>query len=1034
MDKLTEKQEKAISMRGIPIVLSAAAGSGKTRVLTTRAAKNTIPLENQLIITFTVAAADSMKEKISEFGLDIENANIGTIDSLCGKIVKENIEKTNLPTNFRIGNENELTEIRNEAISKALDEFYEKDDESFKKILTLFCKKDDDSALEETVNKILIFAESYPDSKKWLLEQEGLFDNCENDVSDTIWGKTLIDYAKEIITEAKILCKNEIEIIDECSLLEPYKVAIESDLDYLHSFPFDKKWDDLYNYANSFSPKRFAVVKGDFPEKEKIGKIRDSFKKLVKDKIAKKIFAVNEDSFLNDIFELAPLSKCLFDLAIRCDQIETETKEEIGIVSFADVAQYASKILEDEKTVQNYRNQFKEVLVDEFQDVNQVQFSLISRLTENLNNLFVVGDIKQSIYRFRKADPTIFKSLIEKFNGTESVMWLNDNFRSRKEVTKTVNHIFSQIMSEKYGEVCYNENEVLNPKASYIEDGDYNTEIFIVKDEDLQIEEENSKAEPIFVANKISELIKDNVSPKEIAILLRNGSNILSYKNALERNGINVIVENNSKGFLNEPDIIYSINALKAVSNPTRSLELFGLMTSPLFNFSDTEIAKIRLNDKKSSLYSCVINSAKEDLKCQNFLSEFNKLRILSYTLTPSEFISKLFINPTANQSLLIEYAESYNTESIKTLDGFIKFLDMVRERGKDLEPAVKIADENSVTLTTIHSSKGLEWSYVFVCECHKEFGYLNHEMKDSVILNSDMGFACKKRDIATLIERPTMPMYALKAKVEQSAISEEMRIFYVALTRAKQKLFIIGSSANPNSVLEKEVPSVRSAKSYLDWLLYTCRNDIKVGYAVYQKKAEKQSQIKKINYRLDDNFTYEYLLDTTIPAKMTVTELTHKSNDSYFEAEPKFIGINEPKGKTLGTILHEYLKTVDFNAPDVIPKELTKLKVKEFFVSDIVKRIKSAKKVLREFNMMAPHEYMGGETILQGIADLVIFEDDGIILVDYKTDKADSEEILLTRYSAQLNLYADMLEASFSMKVKEKIIYSFHLGKEIKC
>lgn len=1166
----TDKQKAAINIRNSNLLLSAAAGSGKTAVLTERAVElmmdkdSPIDADRLLIVTFTRAAAQEMKQRIQDnlskrIAADPDNralreqkrklsrATIGTIDSLCIELLKENGHILDMPATFRVGDPQELFAIRNSAVDEVLETAYSGgyDDierEGLEQLRGLLSSVRSDKPLAQAIIKILDFAMSHPHYTEWLDEKAKIYSDFSSPEKSP-WGKILMEYAVDAVDE--LIGVND-------AMLSA--IALDSEIDcYNKTFTADGEfYDSLKNALNIGWDAAFDLVCGyKFPAIARAGKnVSESKKegcKAIRDKNKKAFERIRDDvifcsakEFANDAKYLDIITKTLFSLVKKTDFAIMERKRERGVFDFSDLSQAVVRLLSEKgengfvptETAKKLRQRFGVVMVDEFQDVNEVQDTIV-RCLSNGKNLFMVGDVKQSIYRFRQARPEIFLARSEEYSQGKmdsALITLDDNFRSRKEVTDPINSIFAPLFSKKIGELVYDDSHSLKAKAPYLPVDEPMVEFRLYEQGELN-SEDSAAAQARETARQIKELLDSHeqifengeyrdIRAGDVAILLRSAkAHAEIYRFALEEAGIDAFAALES-GFLDTNEISAVINLLKAIENPTRDIELIGAMLSPIFGFSADDMAKIRIAYPKGGFYLAMLNIAggeKADKalsdKVKNFLSLFGELRRMSATADAMQVISAIYDKTGfalrcramkngrqrfGNLMLLTQYAQQYHENGYRGVSGFLRMIDNVIEQGEDLAPAFVGEQVNAVAITSIHKSKGLEWPVVFICETARKHSFLSHDSKAATILDSELGFASVTRNEKNYTQAVTAPLAALRLKSEAASLSEELRVLYVAMTRAKERLIItaaiknamdtadVGKSRAPLSTM-----SVRRCKSYAEWIISALGCYGNVADAIerggvlgkiklfggklqqvqtdesadeQQETAETQHEAQidedmliKLRERLEYNYPHQAL--TAIPAKLSVSQITHDNSGEYrFRQKPSF-SVKSAAGNERGSAVHAFMQYCDYFAArkdaekenarlvkeGVLTErqgELVDIKaIEKFFESELAKRMFSADELLREYAFMASaakcpsaaaYAYGDEAAMLQGIADCIIIEGNSAVLVDYKTDHVKTADELVKRYHKQLELYTEML-AGVIPPIKERIIWSFSLGCEIK-
>ena len=1257
--KWTDEQLLAIETRGKNLLVAAAAGSGKTAVLVERIIKiitddnNPVDIDKLLVVTFTNAAASEMRERIGDaISKKLEEmpdskmlqrqlallnkSNITTIHSFCLDIIKNNFHLIDLDPGFRIGDETECTLIKQDVLIELFEDKYDKEDEGFLNLIEAYCTNRDDERLKEIVLKLYNFSMSGPWPSVWLREKAQEFNiNSLDELEKASWYKVLKESLYLDLNNAKNGLDEAIKICEEDSDLAPYLLNLKPELNGIENAinSLNLNLEQIYKAIKDIEfAYRIKTVKkglGDELDKKKVKSLRDDVKKKI-NQIKGGVFSVSLDETLNGIKNMYPIIKSLTELVIEFSDRYVKKKMERVILDFNDLEHLCLKILtcNDENgevyassVAQKFREKFEEVLVDEYQDSNNVQetiISMVSRKDLDNPNVFMVGDVKQSIYRFRQAKPELFlekyNSYSEEDNKKNRKIMLYKNFRSREEVIKGVNFIFKSLMSKTVGELDYTDKEALNLGASYDEINKDNVyfqdnefidldkievsgalELHIldkssdfedgkneINDED---DKENDNEEDLsavaiearIIAKRIKELINPSdgkcfmvfdknlnryrkITYKDIVILLRSTKNWAdTIVEELSFGGIPVYADINT-GYFQTIEIRTIMSLLHIIDNPMQDIYTIASMRSPIFAFTSEELADIRILNRDNYFYLNVkdiaedvyderINKSLKD-KCVYFIEKIGSWREKSLYMPIDEFLWYLYsdtsyygyvgamvngIQRQANLRILFQRAKQYEQTSFKGLFNFINFINKLRKSSGDLGTA-KILGENEdvVRIMSIHKSKGLEFPVVFLSGCGKQFNL--RDINDSLLFHEELGIGADCIDIKKRIRYTTLQKYAIKKKFELETLSEEMRILYVALTRAKEKLIITGSSYNLQKDIDacykagvkgfnKVIPSeLLKQKSYLKWIMTALikhkdgdilrqgknefveiSDDLSSWKINFHKKSDfgvenvedsiekKNISILSLNYsnfEVDEEirkrleFRYKYRDVCSVPSNISVSDIK-KAEEEIFEPQaenlfseeknrkkPKFI--MEEKGLSKaekGTAMHFVMQKLDLNKVNLLNeiKEQIKnmfekglitkdeeesiniFKIQKFFKSNLGQRLlkayKENKQVFRELPFITeiPVKRIEKDLIdkifnneklrLQGIIDCFFEEDDGIVLLDYKTDYVENgkEKEILDKYRVQIDLYTETLERVIGKKVKERYLYLFGIDKEVK-
>ena len=1051
-NKWTNEQLSAITQKGNNILVAAAAGSGKTTVLVERIIRkiinDNVDIDKILVVTFTNAAASEMRERIltalykqiDEDPLNqrlrkqivlLNKASICTIDAFCLDIIRNNFFEIGASSNFRIADNTELELLKQEAIEETFEELYLENDDEFNKLIELYAGYKDDENLKNIILKIHNYIQSAPFPEDWLEEQIEKF-NMSNieDFSQTEWGKIILkNFRDEVLNSIQILesSKHQLDMITE---LSKFSLVVADDINQLKFLEQNwDNWERAYEIANNLKFKTWPTDRKVVSNlKEDTKKARDNVKKRIS-KAVSQTFIYNTEEAVEDINAMYPILKKIKDVTLKFMEKFSEKKSNKNIMDFSDIEHYALKILlkKDENGIyqktevaKKYEEKFNEIAIDEYQDSNLVQEYILTSIS-NGKNIFMVGDVKQSIYRFRQAKPELFLDKYQKYglepNEYGQKIKLFKNFRSRENILDTTNLIFSDIMSADFGEIEYDESEYLNLGATYEEPtenvefaGKTELDIIDLKKEENEdgeeIEEDNSsellektEIEAKFVANRIQELIKSkyqvydrktgyrDITYKDIVILLRATSNTA---NVFEKELLNLnipVFSDQAENYLESIEIRTITSLLKIIDNPYRDIPLVTVMRSIIGDFTDNELIEIRLTQNEGYFYDSLKEakaSPKIDGKLKekviNFLDKLNKWREEERYLPLNEFIQKIYeetdyynyvrLMPNgqvrkANLKMLLDRAKDYEKISFKGLFNFIRYLEKVKSSNSDLSSAKVIwENENVVRIMSIHKSKGLEFPVAIISRTDKKFN--QKDLNESILLHQDIGFGMQYINYDRKIEYTTATKEAIKIKTKEESIAEEMRILYVALTRAKEKLIITGVENDFTKSIEqkKELLEIYEKEnykinhlvlkkylSYLEWieLVYLNHQDIenqitlnKIAKKDVLKSEENQEEQEKRNIELPEkidyekineilNWQYKYKEMTNIQSKMSVTKIKELKNNEtqkqqHIEIKPKFM-LDKTKVSSAerGTITHLILQKLDFT------KEYSKEELAQF-------------------------------------------------------------------------------------------------------
>lgn len=862
MPKWTDDQQHAIDARGGTLLVSAAAGSGKTAVLVERVIKkltdehNPIGVRDLLIVTFTNAAAAQMKERISaaigkRILLEPGNrhlrrqqmllplANICTIDSFCINLVRENFHALNVTPDFRLLDEEKTSMLSSEAVNTVIARLYEENLPSFVRLCKLISDSRDDSLLAKVILTLYSVSQAYPFPESRLSALEQAF-NSPLPIKQSLWGSEIINYAQKQLSYFDCCASCALDALaGDPELCEKYGEAFEQCrviIDRLSKSLSEKEWNDIgeafVSSLDDFVP--FKPIRGyTGNNKERCAALR----KVIKDGIEGlcDLFAVSEAEYLSDTTQLAPVvSQLVRAVTLFAEEYDRLKKEENG-ADFSDTLHLALQLLvkqnesglpERTELAKELSEEYDEILVDEYQDVNLAQEWIFNALSKGESNLFMVGDVKQSIYRFRQAMPELFlarRDELPQFSGTcPATVSLGKNFRSRKGITEIIDFIFSQAMSREAGGLDYIEAEYLHYGAAYPEHNGADTEFYLIEASSGEL----AYSQAVFAADYIENAIKSGmtvqdgestrtVTYKDFCILLRSVSkNGKAFTDEFESRGIPYFSDTGDN-FFDSPEIGFMISLLKVIDNPVDDIAILTVMLSPVFGFTSDDMALLRAHCREGSLYRCVSHAASEgDAKCVAFLKRLELLRMTAATVGPGELVRRL-IDETgygsiamsmkdsdrrkANLHRLIDCANKYEANSNAGLSGFIRYTENLSTLSGLSNSDSVSENADIVRIMTIHKSKGLEFPICLLACTESKY----HDVNTSTVsIARDCGIGIRNCDESGLRKFDTVNSIAVKIENEREEHSEEMRVLYVALTRAKERLVITAGCTNAKNLL----------------------------------------------------------------------------------------------------------------------------------------------------------------------------------------------------------------------------------------
>lgn len=1148
----TPAQRAAIEDRGGTLLVSAAAGSGKTAVLVERAVQlicdesAPVSADRLLIVTFTRAAAQELRARIAvrlteemakrpgdawlrRQKLLLGRADIGTIDAFCMQLLKRYFAKLDLPPDFTLAEDALSHSLRQSALAQTMEEMYE--DADFAAFASLYGKARTDDFAASSVLAFYDFLRTLP-SPHAAMEKFCRQYESDEPLGSTLWGKTLLSHAANAVDSAMAILKNAAALCREDEVLtKSYLPALEDDMAFviaLKALIDQGRWDSASVQAQSYKAASLRAAKGaDEGIKEAVQTLRKEVKGILSG-LQEGVFFCTEEEFCADRARIAPLLRALARAVKRFEALFYQAKMEEKALEYSDFEHLALRLLCDEnggKTAiaRQAAARYDAVMVDEYQDTNTIQAQLYRCLAnEDESNLFFVGDVKQSIYRFRMADPRSFLQKKDAFapyqpNGAHPMtITLANNFRSAENVIGAINDVFRTIMSRAVGGVAYEGDEALHAGIRDGYDGGP-MEVLLAEDGDS---DESGDAQ--MIARRIVHMVREGFLVREkggttrpcnfgdFCILLRTRSHFTAYETAMTLCGVPACADAGEDP-ISSTEAAPLLCLLRVIDNPAKDVALAGAMLSPMFGFLPDDLAALRLSCPDTSLYGALLQS--EDEKMQRFAALLHTLRRLAATepvdILCEEILARTHYfaavgameNGTARRENLRAFTAFARTAGENGLAAFLRMVDHVLESGAPVASAPPVLAQGSVSIMTIHRSKGLEFPVVFLAQCERKF-YMR-DAYDPVVFHAELGVGLNLREEGGLFS--TVPQRAVCLLQKQETISEEMRILYVALTRARDKLFVSAAVKSPESYLSKlalrlegqggAVPYLtQNASCFADWLcmaallhpdahslrkcagaaglpLIAAEGSITASFSESQDGQE-ALPVQELQSRAEpDKELYETLMRSfaakypdealaSLPVKLSVSELTHGGYAEQLQ-RPAFLQKEKMTAAERGTAMHAVLQFASFErAREDLNAELERLReggwltehtvrhadrgaLEAFLHSAVCKRMCSAKKLLREYAFFTavPAKYVQADlderfamrpVAVQGIADAVLVFEDGVEIVDYKTDHVRDGEILREKYRRQLLLYRAALEKKLSLPVNKCTIYSLYLSQEI--
>ncbi len=1154
----TAAQDAAIHTRGSAVLVSAGAGSGKTKVLTERLMsyitdpEHPADLDSFLIITFTRAAAGELRGRIMEelasaLARDpgsrrlrkqsalCQNAQIGTIHSFCTKVLREYSHILGLSPDFRIADEDRAAAMKRAALERVLDACYEKPEEhpGFTLLADTVGAGRDDSRLAELVLVLHSKMQSHARPEKWARQQVALLHSGASDVAETPWGAEVIGAAKR----SAAYWSGELDRLmalmqGEATISKAYLPALSQACDSIRELQrrLNIGWDEAREYLPIRFPRLGSLRNPPNPALAELVKSRwDACKKGMA--VITDMLYSDSDKLLSELEYTTPAMEALLELTLAFDREFAKDKRRATLVDYSDLEHMTAQLLTEEDgspspLAQQLSQRYTEIMVDEYQDVSRVQDTIFRAVSREGRNLFLVGDVKQSIYRFRLADPEIFTEKYLSYAdearavpGEPRRIILSENFRSRREVLDAANAVFGCCMSRELGDIDYDKDAMLIPGAPY-QGSVPAPEILLLEltgaagDEDAP---DKTALEAAMVAEKIQELINAGATVTDhgverrlaygdIAILLRSVNNVGGvYRRTLAQYGVPVS-SGQGGGFFTSVEISTVMSMLAVIDNPHQDIPLIAVLRSPCFGFSADELSGIRAADKKQDFYTALCIAAEKNEKCSAFLEKLNELRNTAADLPAGELVWQVLEEldmlaicsamsdgeqRRANLMELIELSEHFEGSGYRGLHRFVLWLRRQAEKG--LEPSVGGTEESAVQIMSVHKSKGLEFPVVFLCDTARRFN--KQDSRDTVLVHPELGLGPKVTDLERRVEYPSIARTAIKLRLERELLSEEMRLLYVALTRAKERLFISAAMKNAAQTVEKTAASVSlpmspevlaGASSPIIWLLSAASvygDKLKLSFHLPENgKTDElgetaasqvdEESLKELERRL--SFVYPHRTAEALPSKVTATELKgHMQEDEDAEdisprrerafRMPDFTKKDKPvTGAERGIATHLVLQYMDFarsGSLEEIKGEIERLHsarflsdreaaavdaeaIRKLFASPLGQRMLRAEKRQREFKfslLCDAGQFFGSaegeQVLLQGVVDCCIEEKGQLVIIDYKTDAVKTEQEINQRtklYTGQLKTYALAMTRIYNKPVKECVLYFLAPGRAV--
>lgn len=1211
----TPEQQRVIELRGSNVLVSAAAGSGKTAVLVERIVRmvcdgeHPVDIDRLLIVTFTSAAAAEMRERIAA-GIQkrlleqpgsahiqkqatlLHNAQITTIDSFCLFLLKNHFHEIGLDPAFRIADEGEIRLMQQEVMGELLEDSYASGSRTFCDCVEYFCPGGKESRLEQHILNLSRYASSFPWPAEWLEErQKDYAVSEEGGPGEDACGRYLLCSLKRTLEGCAEKLKQVQRLCQEPDGPYMYGELVDAELEQLERLADCGTLEQLEQSLPAVSFGRLPAKKDEtvLPLKRELAKnLRSQVKDCVQE-LSQRYFATPLALAAKQSLACQEPVDTLIGLVLDFDRRMRDKKQEKKVIDFSDMEHFALDILlhregdkiEPSRVALEYRQHFAEILTDEYQDSNLVQEFLLSAVSgedDGHFNRFMVGDVKQSIYRFRLARPELFLEKYQTYaeSGERVRIDLAKNFRSRAQVVDAVNDVFARLMSEETGGLTYDERAALYTGSVYPENepADVNDSELLLIEKPESAEEMGAKeAEARAIAEKIKRLregflVTDKESGtlrparfSDMVILLRTNSGWdEEFKTVLEREGIPVYISSKT-GYFAATEVQELLQLLRVLDNPTQDIPLFGTLKSVFGGFSEEEIASIRSRRKGCSLYEALKSAAyrgqdapeqrdapeqgemlgqhggapeqrdapelsEETVrKAGRFLDMLSQYRqktvylpvreLLTELVTDFDYLDYVTALPAgskrrANVEMLFTKASDFEKTSYYGLFHFIRYIEQLEKYDVDYGEADEL-DENAdvVRIMSIHKSKGLEFPIVFVAGLSKRFNM--QDANQSLIVDMDLGLATDYVDTKRRVRNKTLRRLALARKLREDSLSEELRVLYVALTRAKEKLILTAVTDRAAERWEQcrslgggclTAMDFMEAGSYLELLLPVlpgtsirvsvtgqedfAEADIREQFARYDRRQLLAEAAERADAdaagRLRERLATPYrfkglagLYTKTTVSELKIAAMAGKDEEAYHAFEEKEIvpyiprfrrGEEQISGTVRGNAYHRVMELLDFarimegkeeerrdrlraflaeqTAKRTLSGEyaaaVNEEKLLQFLGTPLAQRMCSAQKEGRLYREQPfvlgisadrlGKEFPDGETVLiQGIIDVFFVEEDGLVLLDYKTDSVRTMQELWNRYETQLDYYSEALQKLMRQPVRERLLYSFHLG-----
>lgn len=1144
--KWTSEQAKAVEARDLNLLVSASAGSGKTAVLVERILKlvvdERIPLESFLIVTFTNAAAAEMRERIAKRLLSWEAhdahaqafiqqqiervhlANVSTLHAFCGDVIKENFFLLNVDPNYKIATQQVLTLKRQEALDKILDQAYAMPTQGFENVISAYASHKSDEGIRSLILKVYDFSRAHPYPDQWLEACAKAYRPQADEEEGWLWLQGIKDQTRLLLKALKSQLEEAHQLCHEPAGPLTYASTLEEDLGGFDQALETGPSASHATWRNSLQGITFGRLKAlRKDEKESVDPVLQDRVKAMRNKVKKAYknwyeayYMLPLHVYLEDLQTMSEPIGELVKLVNHFAKAYDALKLSDNLLDFNDLEQLAIQALNHPDCAMMYRNRFAYVFVDEYQDSNRVQEEIVS-LIKREDNLFLVGDVKQSIYRFRMAEPGLF---LEKFNSYPKQKQslrvdLNENFRTHPDILAGVNKVFDVLMTQDFGGLSYEKESRLVAGRTDFE-GRAKPRLTLLYDDETLEGDDKFDLEIRLIKQRIEALQEERIfdthlkqSRKitlgDMVILMRSVKGKAKLiRDKMAQWGIPVMVDEEDSYF-EIVEVATLIDCLRLVDNIRQDIPLMGVLRSPVGGLTDQDLAEIRTLEAPSFYASMVAYQATGGhevlvAKLKRFEDLMLQLRRRKHQAV-SDFIHyllevtgyKKFVlaleegeKRCLHFDVLIEKAEAFESERQSGLHHFVDYLDQMREAkvaygGK----TAHLGNTQAVRIMSIHKSKGLEFPVVILASLGKRFNMM--DLNSKVVMHQAMGLTTKLIDPQKHLIRETLPLSYMKALIKDETLQEEARILYVAMTRAIYHLELTGVVSQVDHQLEKWLTppdpySLRHENSYLNWLMPILIEAGEANHWLRQMEREtsetkdlhwtfeamhanqlKQTralstteQVAHFKETLDQTkplaWQSHLLVERVLPKKLSVSELKQAAMKAHYT--PKMTQVShafEPtsEGIKRGNAYHKVMEWMPIDQTpslvvvqslmdkDLLTQDQVNLleidRLEALRTSPLFIRMVNAKKIWREQAFVFEKSFDGGEkALIQGIIDAMFLEEDGLIIVDYKSDQVSHPQALIDAYQVQLSLYEEAMQAMLDIKVKGKYIYSIALNQWI--